>query len=145
MSLTRRETLAAAIGCALATMCRGDDKKPAMDEEVIKSFLAYLERNEIKLAPDPDGGWMVTDPKADGYRVIVYFRTFPEGTSEKDMRKALGMINLAFMLNAPSRLAMSYPGLRVPDPTKPIPKLDQIPAAVKLEKLFKDYRPPKAG
>lgn len=142
MSLTRREALAA-IGCGLVATASADDKKPVADEEVLKSFLAYLARNDIKLAPDPDGGWTVTDPKAENYRVVVHFRTFAEGTGEKDMKKALSVINLAFMLNAPSRLAMSHPGLRVPDPTKPVPKFDPIPA--KLEKLFKDYKPPKKG
>src|SRR4051812_32923255 len=99
MSLTRRVALAAAVGCVLAAPgAAGDDKKPATDDEAVKAFVAYLAKNEIKLEPDKDGGWMVTEPKGDGWRVVVYFKTFPPGTSEKDMQKELSMINLAFML-----------------------------------------------
>ena len=86
---------------------------------------------------------MVADPKGDGYEVIVSLKTFPPGTSEKDMQANLSMIALAHMLNVPSRLAMSHPGLQISDPMKKAPKLDNIPVVAKLAKLFKEYRPPE--
>jgi hypothetical protein len=91
-----------------------------------------------------DGWWVVTDPKGDGYEVVISLRSFPAGTTEKEMQDVLKTINLAHMLNAPARLAMSRPGLRITDPAKK-PKLDQIPVTAKLEKLFKGYPPEKAN
>ena len=85
---------------------------------------------------------VVADPKGDGYQMIVYLTTFPATATEQEMQDKLKTINLALLLNAPSRLAMSRLGLRGADPAKP-PKLDQIPVAAKLEKLFKEYRPPE--
>ncbi len=88
----------------------------------------------------------MVDPKSEGYVVIVRFRTFPEGTTEKQMRDHLGMINLAYMLNVPARLAMSYPSLESADLNVKLPKLDDLPVAKKLRRLFEEYRPapPKA-
>lgn len=144
MSLTRRELLAAA-GCGLAALAASgaDDKKPAADEDVLKPFIAHLARNGIKLERDERNWWVVTDPKHDGFQVIVSLRTFAAGTTEKEMNEVLQTINLGYMLNAPSRLAMSHPGLQATDPKK-LPK-EALPEATKLEKLFKDYLPPKPG
>ena len=145
MSLTRRTVLAVAIGCGLATTgVRGDDKPPApAKDDPVKEFIDYLGRNDIKLERK-EGWWVVTDPKGDGYDVVVSLRSFPAGTTEKEMQDTIKQINLAHMLNAPARLAMSRPGLRITDPAKK-PKLDQIPVTVKLEKLFKGYPPEKAN
>jgi hypothetical protein len=145
MSFIRCVALAAVVGCGLTATeaSAGDDRPPAPDDAAIKAFVAYLGKNGVKLEADEGNYWVVTDPKGDGYKVIVSLKTFPPGTSEKDMQAALQMINLAHMLNAPSRLAMSHPGLRATDPAKQLPKLDQIPVAAKLEKLFKEYRPPE--
>ena len=143
MSLPRRLLLAAALGCGLMmTDARGGDDKPASPEEApIKALVAHFAKNGVKLEADKNGWWVVAEPKAEGYQVIVTLRTFPPGASEKDMQAALRMIALAHLLNAPARLAMSRPGLRITDPTKQPPKLDQIPVAAKLQKLFKEYRP----
>ena len=141
MSLTRRLVLLAAICCGLMAMdsSRGDDKPPPPDDAVIKAFVAYLGNYGVKLELGERNWWVVTDPKGDGYKVIVSLKTFPVGTSQKEMQATLAQHNLAYMLNAPSRLAMSHPGLEVSDPLKKPPKLDQIPVALKLEKLFKEY------
>jgi hypothetical protein len=145
MSFTRCVVLAAAVGCGpTATGAgAGDDQPPAPGDAAIKAFVAYLGKNGVKLEADGGNYWAVTDPKGDGYKVIVSLKAFPPGTSEGDMRAALHKINLAHMLNAPARLAMSRPGLRATDPGKRPPKLDQVPVAAKLEKLFKEYRPPE--
>ncbi|HMP59459.1 MAG TPA: hypothetical protein PKD86_08920 [Gemmatales bacterium] len=89
------------------------------------------------------GRWVVVDPKSDGFEVDVYFKTFPPGTSEEEMNAALAPINLAGMVNAPARLAMSYPGLRAADRAKLPDKPDRTPVVRNLEKLFRDYQPPK--
>ncbi|HVL14726.1 MAG TPA: hypothetical protein VM529_19290 [Gemmata sp.] len=142
MSFTRCMALAAAVSCGLAVASVGDEKRPAADD-AIEAFVAYLAKNEVKLEADERNWWVVTGPKGDGYEVVVSLKTFPAGTSEKDMEAALKTINLDHMLNAPSRLAMSHPGLRISDPTRKAPKPDQIPVVAKLEKLFKEYRPPE--
>jgi hypothetical protein len=145
MAITRREALAAAVGCGLMTMeaWGRDDKPPAPDDAPIKAVVAHFAKNGVKLEPDERGWWVVADPKGDGYQVDVHLRTFPAGATEQEMRDELKKINLAYLLNAPARVAMSHPGLRVTDATKKPPRLDQLPVAAKLEKLFKDYRPPE--
>jgi hypothetical protein len=141
MSLTRA-VLMAALGCGLATTESrgGDDKKPPEPSQEVKDFVEYAGKNGVKLERGEGSNWWVV-AKGDGYEVVVSLRSFPAGTTEKDMRDKLMTINLAHMLNAPQRLAMSRPGLRLSDPAKK-PK-DEIPAAAKLEKLFKEYSPAK--
>lgn len=142
MTFARCVILMAALGCGLMVMeAGGSDKRPSLDDARIKAVVAHFAKNGVKLETAKDGGWMVADPKGDGYEVIVYLRTFPPDATEKEMRDKLQMVNLAHHLNVPSRLAMSYPGLRHTDPAKKAPKLDQIPVVAKLEKLFKEYRP----
>jgi len=120
---------------------KGDDQPPPPDNAAIEAFVAYLGNYGVKLEAGERNWWVVTDPQGDGYKVIVSLKTFPAGTSQKEMQATLEQINLAYMLNAPARLAMSHPGLEISDPLKKPPKLDQIPVALKLEKLFKEYLP----
>jgi hypothetical protein len=120
-----------------------DDKPPAPDDAPIQAVVAYLAKNGVKLKKDESRWWVVADPKADGYEVIVSLRTFPAGATEQEMQDELKRINLAYMLNAPARVAMSYPGLRGADPTKKPRRVDESPVTAKLEKLFKEYRPPE--
>jgi hypothetical protein len=143
MSLTGRLVLAAVIGCGLMMVesSRGDDQPPP-DDAVIKAFVAFLGNYGVKLEAGERNWWVVTAPPGDGYKVIVSLKTFPAGTSQKEMQATLAQHNLAYMLNAPARLAMSHPGLEVSDPLKKPPKLDEIPVVAKLEKLFKEYLPP---
>jgi hypothetical protein len=143
MSLTRCVVLAAAVGCGLTAMVAsaGDDKPGALDDARTKAVVAYFANNGVKLASDGRGKWMVTDPKGDGYKVIVHMLTFPAAATGPEMRDQLKSINLAYMLNAPARVAMSYPYLQGIDLGSRPPKLDQVPVVAKLEKLFKDYQP----
>jgi hypothetical protein len=145
MSGVRRAVLAATVGWGLTTPSAGgaDDKAPAPDDAPIKAVVAHFAKNGVKLRKDEGSWWVVADPKGDGYEVIVALRTFPAGATEQQMRDELKRINLAFMLNAPARVAMSHPGLRAVDPARKPPRLDQVPVAAKLETLFKAYRPPE--
>src|SRR5687768_7956238 len=78
MSFIRCLVVAAAVGCGLTTMeaSGGDDKPPAFDEAPIKAVVAHFAKNGVKLKADERGWWVVTDPKGDGYEVIVRLRTF---------------------------------------------------------------------
>src|SRR5262245_35831790 len=113
MSLTRCVLLAAAVVCGLTAMetSAGDDKPSSPGDHRVKAVVAYLAQNGVKLESDGQGKWVITDPKGDGYRVIVHMLTFPAAATAREMRHELSMHNLAYMLNAPSRVAMSYPYL----------------------------------
>src|SRR5438552_6707875 len=91
MSFTRRLMLVAAICCGLTTMeaSRGDDKPPPTDDAVINAFVAYLGNYGVKLEAGERNWWVVTDPQGDGYKVIVSLKTFPAGTSQKEMQATL--------------------------------------------------------
>ena len=141
MSLTRYVVLAAAVGLAATTNVRGGDKPPARDDGPIKEIVGHFAEHGVKLEKDKTGWWVVVDPKAEGYEVTVVLRAFPAGATEKEMRDEVQRTNVALVLNTPARLAMSRPGLRITDPTKKPPK--DVPVAAKLEKLFKEYRPPE--
>ena len=146
MPFSRQVVLAAVIGCGVvaASADGGDDKPPATDDAAINSVITHFAENGVKLEKEKEGNyWVVTDPKGDGYDVIVAWRTWPAKATEEEMRAELRTVNLGFLLSAPARVAMSVPGLRSTDPTKKPPTLDQVPVAAKLEKLFKDYKPPE--
>src|SRR5262245_39720140 len=86
-----------------------DDKtKP---DPKIEAVIAYFAKHGIKIEKDKkEWGWIVTDPKPDGYYVLVNFKSFPDDATEEGMWKQLHPIALAHMLNAPAKLAMSHPG-----------------------------------
>jgi len=126
----------------LTAASAGDDKPPASDDAAIKAVVAHFAKNGVSLAKEKEGNyWVVTDPKGDGYDVLVAWRTFPTKATEEEMQTELKMINLGFLLNAPARVAMSKPGLRSADLVNKPPPLDQVPVVAKLEKLFKEYKP----
>lgn len=144
MSITRREALAAAVACGLTTGWTGvaDGQPPAPDDTPIKAVVAHFAKNGVKLEKEKEGNyWVVTDPKTDGYDVIVAWRTWPAKATEEEMQAELKTINLGFLLNAPARVAMSVPSLRSTGPANKLPLPDQAPVVAKLQKLFKEYRP----
>jgi hypothetical protein len=145
MSITPNILLAAAVGCGLTMMGTGGayQQPPALDDALVKAVVAYFAKNGVKLEKADANWWVVTDPKAEGYEVLVAWRTFPRDATEQQMHAELRQINLAFLLNAPARVAMSYPGLRSTDPARKLPPLDQVPVVTKLKKLFEQYRPPE--
>jgi hypothetical protein len=73
---------------------------------------------------------------------LVSLKSFPPSAIEQQMQKELMGISLAFILNAPAHIAMSYPGLRGtrPDSVQRSPE-DEV-TSKKMIDLFKRYRPP---
>src|SRR5262245_62265220 len=99
-----------------------NDKSSVLDDALIKAIIAHFAKNGVKLEKERAGNWwVVTHPKGDGYEVIVTWRTFPVKVTEEEMRAELMQINLAFLLNAPARVAMSHPGLRAAYPARKQP------------------------
>jgi hypothetical protein len=126
----------------MASTGHAGEKRPMADDAIVKPFVEHLAKNGIKLEHREHNEWIVTDPKSDGYVVMVYFRTFAAEATVKAIEEEIKTINLAFMFNANARLAMSHPGLQGND-IKKLPKIKDVPAAAKLTKLFKEYRPPE--
>lgn len=84
---------------------------------------------------------------SNDYDVVFSIRSFPPDASEKVMRQALD-VNLAYMLNAPAHLAMSYAGYvgnspetQLPQTEEELPKVDGMPVTKAVEKGFREYDP----
>ena len=110
----------------------------------VQAIVDYFAKHGFKMEKAKEGGWHVLDPKYDGWYIALYFKSFPANATEDAMQKHLQQINLAFMLNAPAKLAMSYPGLRGDAPGEPkfkAPDLKKLGIYDKMIKLFMDYRP----
>ncbi|MBL8824441.1 MAG: hypothetical protein JNJ77_17775 [Planctomycetia bacterium] len=117
------------------------DDKP---DSRIQAVVDYFGKNCFKMEKSKEGGWDVIDPKFDGWYINIYFKSFPTNATEEEMWKVLRQINLAFIPNAPAKLAMSYPGLRADAPGEPkrkAPDLKKLGIHDKMIKLFKEYRP----
>lgn len=131
-------TLAVVIGPPASV--QGGDKPSIYDEAPIKTFLAHCAKHGVVVQHLESGWWLVE--KGDGYEVVVHLRGYAATVTEPQMRADVMKVNLALMLNAPARLAMSHTSLRLSD----LKKKPANPSAAgqKLEKLFKDYRPPES-
>lgn len=103
----------------------------------IVALVAHFEAHGIKLVHERGGWWRVTRPANLDSDVIVSLRSFPEGASADQMRNALMQINLAYLLNAPAHVAMSYPSVRGAGPGA----LTEA-RFVTLKRLFQEYQPP---
>ncbi len=113
----------------------------------LHAIVNYFAKHGYKMEKAKEWGWHVVDPKYDGYYIVVNFKSFPANATEDAMYKVLQQTNLAHMLNAPSRLAMSYPGLRGDAPGEPkhkAPDLKKLGIHDKMIKLFMEYRPAEA-
>lgn len=117
------------------------DDKP---DPQIQAVVDYFAKHGFKMEKAESWGWHVIDPKYEGYYILVAFKSFPASKSEKEILQELKLINLAFMLNDPAKLAMSYPGMRGDAPGEPKfkqPDLKKLGIYDKMIKLFMDYRP----
>ena len=120
-------------------------------DQRIVALVAWLKHKGVTLEfptnGESGGGWRVTEPKTSAdYDVVFSIRSFPVWASEKQMREALD-INLAYMLNAPTHLAMSYGGTvgKHPDAKGPasddaLPKVGGLPVTKAVEQWFKEYK-----
>jgi hypothetical protein len=129
-------------GCILLlfSTSRADDKP----DPQIQAVVDYFGKHGFKMEKAKEGGWHVIDPKYDGWYINLYFKSFPADATEDALRKQLQQVNVAFMLNVPARLAMSYPGLRGDAPGEPKfkpPDLKKLGIHDKMIKLFMDYCP----
>ena len=105
----------------------------------ILALVDYFEAQGIELVHDSGGWWRVTRPAPPEFDVIVSLRSFPERASAYQMRDALSRINLAYLLNADARVAMSYPGLRGARPGATTDfRIREL--QTRLERLFQAYR-----
>jgi len=100
----------------------------------------------IEQAEGHGNWWRITQPKISGeYDVTFSIRTFPVWASEHQMRHAINSINLAYILNAPAHLAMSYGGFAaatpdaIPKSDDELPKLNGLPVTQAIQQLFKKY------
>ena len=118
----------------------------------IVAFVAWLKRKGVTLEfvkpAEGDGGvWRIAQPQiSDKYDVYFLIHSLPTWASEKQMREALD-VNLAYMLNAPAHLAMSYAGFTGKHPEAKLsqsddelPKVNGLPVTKAVEKLFKEYK-----
>lgn len=108
-------------------------------------FIAYLGRAGIVLekAPGSPGQWRVAGrPAEQHYEVVVDFKKFPPRATIEQMEADLLRTNLAFRLNAPARLAMSFPGLQgLPgEDRRDFPDPGMLPVCAELQRLFQTYR-----
>ncbi len=110
----------------------------------VGALVADFRRNGIELEPDDrlSNWWMVTRPSAGDFRVAVALISFPPSATERQMRDHLLTINLGFMLNAPARVAMSFPSLRGTGPNSVERSPEDEVTKKKLTELFERYRPP---
>lgn len=120
-------------GCALAAERTNSETPRAVD-----AFVRHLATRGIHLVKQEHDRWSVRPPNAT-YEVIVSIRAYPQTATAEEIRKELERINLAYMLNEPAQLAMSYPGARgeMPKGTR----LDDVELARKLTQAFREYRP----
>ena len=127
------------------------DRVDPSDKRVV-AFVSWLKRQGVTLEyaknAEGDGGWWrVTQPRiSDEYNVTFSIASFPSSASEEQMREALD-VNLAYQLNAPAHLAMSYAGFsgNHPDAVLPksddeLPKVNSLPVTTAVEKLFMEYK-----
>jgi|SRR4026209_2720954 len=105
----------------------------------ILALVDYFEAHGVELVHDSAGWWRVTRPAPPEFDVIVSLRSFPPASAYQ-MRDALARINLAYLLNADARLAMSYPSLRGAPPGA-IVDVRTRDLQARLERLFQAYRP----
>jgi hypothetical protein len=120
------------------------------NDKRIVALVSWLKHKGVTLeytgSAEGGGWWRVTEPKAsDEYDVGFSIRTFPSWASEEQMREALD-INLAYMLNAPAHLAMSYGGYhgkhadaKHPKSEDELPKVNGLPVTKAVEQWFKEY------
>jgi hypothetical protein len=118
----------------------------------IVDLVAWLKHKGVTLeltgGAEDHTGWRVTQPRpSEEYDVVFSIRSFPPQASEEQMRKALD-VNLAYLLNARARLAMSHGGLtgrhpeaKLPKSDDELPKVNGLAVTTAAQRWFKEYEP----
>ena len=127
------------------------DRLDPSDKRIV-AFVSWLKRKGVTLEyaknAEGDGGrWRVTQPRtSDEYDVTFSIGSFPSSASEEQMREALD-VNLAYQLNAPAHLAMSYAGFsgthpdaKLPKSHDDLPKVNGLPISKAVERWFMEYK-----
>jgi hypothetical protein len=121
------------------------------NDQRIVALVSWLKGKGVTLeyAGSPEGGgwWRVTEPKiSDDYDVTFSIRSFPSWASEAQMRAALD-VNLAYQLNAPAHLAMSYaifggkhPDAKLPKSDDELPRVNGMTITKAVERWFMEYK-----
>jgi hypothetical protein len=104
----------------------------------ILGLVAHFEAHGIQLVPDRTGWWRVTHPASPSFQVIVSVRAFPERATAGQLQEALTRINLAYLLNSRTRLAMSYPSWRGAG-SEVAKDASFLHLKTELERLFHEY------
>lgn len=117
----------------------------------IVAFVAWVKSKGVTLEfvkhAEGDGGvWRIERPLiSEDYDVYFLIHSFPSWASEKQMREAID-VNLAYMLNAPAQLAMSYacrtskhPEANLPKSDDELPKVNGLPVTKAVERWFQEY------
>jgi len=109
----------------------------------ISDLLASFREHGIELEKDDELSfwWTVTRPAGGDFRVAVALKSFPLSENEQQMREELLPISLAYILNAPAHLAISYPSLRGTTPNSTIQSPGDEATMKRLQTLFERYRP----
>lgn len=117
----------------------------------IVALVSWLKHKGVTLeytgSAEGGGWWKVVQPKTPAdYDVVFSIRSFPAWASEKQMREALD-INLAYQLNAPAHLAMSFGGCTGTQAEAELPKTDEVlpmvngvPVTQAVEQWFMEYK-----
>lgn len=120
------------------------------DQRVV-ALVAWLKHKGVTLeytgSAEGGGWWRVTEPKTPAdYDVVFSIRSFPAWALEVQMRVALD-INLAYQLNAPAHLAMSFggcsgthPDAELPKSDDVLPKVNGLPVTKAVEQWFMEYK-----
>lgn len=105
----------------------------------IQAFVAYLKKNGMTLVySDSSKSWHIVQPRPSSGNFSVSIRSFPDWATEQQMGHAISQINLAYKLNAPAHLAVSYFG---GIDAKDVPKAEFDAVEKKLNELFQKYQP----
>ena len=130
---------------------KGSVRSIPPDKRIV-DFVAWLKRKGVTVECTTHGGSQgslkIIEPTISGdYEVRFIIRSFPSYASEAEMREAID-VNLAYMLNAPAHLAMSYAGFHgknadstLSESDDELPKVNGMPVTKAVEKWFLEYIP----
>jgi hypothetical protein len=117
-----------------------------------QAFVEWLRKKGVTLEYQKRtsgyGMWKVIEPKVETDAELLFsIRAMPAWATDEQMQAAVKSTNLAYLLNAPAHLSISYGSLRGKFPEAKIPTADELPkidgepVAEVVQRLFSEYRP----